>query len=305
MEGLVEVMKVEMYGLRLPEVKPGDDLVSLILEAALKEAGGVRDGDVLVVASKVVSKAQGLLIKLDEVKPSKKALKISRKIGEDPRFIQAVLDNSDEVLFALPFRNLVEKGIIDLRRFSKNPEKAKEVVMKFPYTFFVKRGGQIYSDAGLDSSNHPEGVVSVPPKNPDEVAKQLRSRIRELSGKDVAVIISDTEFMPFLGSLDIARGSSGIQVTSKNFGEPDLYGKPKFGGVDHIANELASAAALLMGQTNEGVPVVLIRGYRYVRSEEGILDNKLELKKVRKVIKEILKSSIKVLGLKWLIKLLI
>ena len=294
-----------MYGLRLPEVKPGDDLVGLILEAALKEAGGVRDGDVLVVRSKVVSKAQGLLIKLNEVKPSKKALKISKKSGMDPRFVQAVLNNSDEVFFVLPFRSLVEKGVIDLRRFAKNPEKAREALARIPCILFVERRGQIYSDAGLDFSNNLEGVVSALLENPDEVAKQLRRRIRELTGKDVAVIISDTEFMPFLGSLDIARGSSGIQVISKNFGEPDLYEKPKFGGEDHIANELAAAAALLMGQTNEGVPVVLIRGYRYVRSEEGILNNKLELKKVREVIKEILKSSIKVLGLKWLIKLLI
>ncbi len=292
-----------MFGLRLPEVKPGDDLAGLIVEAALREADGIKDGDILVVASKVVSKAEGLLIKLDEVKPSKRAMRIARKTGEDPRFIQAVLDNSDRILFVLPFRRLVEKGVVDLKSFSRNPEKAEEAVARFPYTFFVERGGQIYSDAGLDASNHPEGVLSVPPKNPDEAARKLRKRISELTGKDVAVVISDTEFMPFMGSLDVARGASGIQVVSRKFGEPDLYGKPKFGGVEHIAHELACAAALLMGQTSEGVPVVLIRGYKYTRSEEGIADVELGLGKVKEVLREIVKSSIKVLGFKWIISL--
>lgn len=298
-------MKIEIYGLRLPEVRPGDDLARLIVDTASRDAGGIVDGDILIVTSKIVSKAYGLLIKLDDIKPSGKALKISRKIGEDPRFIQAVLDNSDRILFVLPFLRLVEKGMIDLGKISKNPGKAMEVVKRFPYIFFVERGGQIYSDAGIDSSNHPEGIISVPPRNPDEVARRLRRRIAELTGKDVAVIISDTEFMPFVGSLDIARGSSGIQVISRNFGELDLYGKPKFGGVDNIANQLASAAALLMGQTSEGIPAVLIRGYKYVRSEEGILDNELGMNRVREIIREILRSSIKILGIRWLIKLLI
>ncbi|MCD6470853.1 coenzyme F420-0:L-glutamate ligase, partial [Candidatus Bathyarchaeota archaeon] len=100
-------MKVELYGLRLPEIKPGDDLARLVIDAASKEAGGIRDGDVLVVTSKVISKAYGFLIRLDEVEPSRRALKIAEKTGGDPRFIQAVLDNSDEILFVLPFAKLV------------------------------------------------------------------------------------------------------------------------------------------------------------------------------------------------------
>jgi len=100
-------LKVELYGLRLPEVKPGDDLVRLVVDAASKEAGGIRNGDVIVVTSKVVSKAYGFLIRLDEVEPSRRALRIAEKTGGDPRFIQAVLDNSDEVLFLLPFAKLL------------------------------------------------------------------------------------------------------------------------------------------------------------------------------------------------------
>lgn len=292
-------MKIELLGLRLPEVRPGDDLTRLIIEAS-KDAGGLKEGDILVITSKVVSKAYGLLIKLDEIRPSKKALKIGEKIGEDPRFVQAVLDKSDEILFILPFSKLVEDGVVDVEKLTKNPVEALKVIKKFPCTFFVKRGGQIYSDAGLDSSNHPEGVLSFPPKNPDRIAREIRNRILEYTGIDIPVVISDTEFMPFLGSLDIARGCSGLQVVSRKFGEPDRYGKPKYGGADHIAHELACASALLMGQTDEGIPAVIVRGYRYVRSEEGISDH--QLKPAIRIIKEIVKCSVKVLGLKWLLK---
>ena len=112
-------LKVELYGLKLPEVKPRDDLARLVVDAASREAGGIRNGDVLVVTSKVVSKAYGFLIRLSEVKPSVRALRIAEKTGMDPHFIQAVLDNSDEVLFVLPFAKLVEKGVIRIESFKK------------------------------------------------------------------------------------------------------------------------------------------------------------------------------------------
>ena len=133
-------MKVELYGLRLPEIKPGDDLARLVIDAASKEAGGIRDGDVLVVTSKVISKAYGFLIRLDEVEPSRRALKIAEKTGGDPRFIQAVLDNSDEILFVLPFAKLVEKSVIRMEKISRNIAGAYEAMKKAPYTLIVRRG---------------------------------------------------------------------------------------------------------------------------------------------------------------------
>ena len=140
-------MKVELYGLRLPEIKPGDDLAGLVIDAASKEAGGIRDGDVLVVTSKVVSKAYGFLIRLSEflirlseVKPSMRALRIAEKTGGDPRFIQAVLDNSDEILFVLPFAKLVEKSVIRMEKISRNIAGAYEAMKKAPYTLIVRRG---------------------------------------------------------------------------------------------------------------------------------------------------------------------
>ncbi|RLI11521.1 coenzyme F420-0:L-glutamate ligase [Candidatus Bathyarchaeota archaeon] len=298
-------MKVELYGLRLPEVRPRDNLAKMVADAASKEAGGIKDGDVLVITSKVVSKAYGFLIRLDDVKPSKRALRIAGKTGGDPCFIQAVLDNSDEVLFILPFAKLVEKDVIRIERMSRNIAGAYEAIKRIPYILIVRRGGQIYSDAGLDFSNHPEGVVSVPPENMDEYAREIRRRILELTGRKVAVIITDTEMWISFGSLDFARGSSGIEVIHKGFGNLDLYGKPKFGGVDCIAHEIACASALLTGQTDEGIPAVIVRGYKYVESEESISDYQLSGNAMKLAVKEIIKSSINILGFKWLFKFFI
>ena len=298
-------MKVELYGLRLPEVRPRDNLAKMVADAASKEAGGIKDGDILVITSKVVSKAYGFLIRLDDVKPSKRALRIAGKTGGDPCFIQAVLDNSDEVLFILPFAKLVEKDVIRIERMSRNIAGAYEAIKRIPYILIVRRGGQIYSDAGLDFSNHPEGVVSVPPENMDEYAREIRRRILELTGRKVAVIITDTEMWISFGSLDFARGSSGIEVIHKGFGNLDLYGKPKFGGVDCIAHEIACASALLTGQTDEGIPAVIVRGYKYVESEESISDYQLSGNAMRLTVKEIIKSSINILGFKWLFKFFI
>jgi coenzyme F420-0:L-glutamate ligase/coenzyme F420-1:gamma-L-glutamate ligase len=298
-------MKIEIFGLRLPEIKPGDDLVKLIIEGASQYADGLKDGDILVITSKIISKAYGFLIKLDDIKPSPKAIKIAQKINEDARFVQAILDNSDEILFVVPFLKLIEKGLLDLKKLSKNIDAAYEVLQKVPYLLIVYRDRQIYSDAGLDFSNNPQGIISIPPKDLDGIAKNIRDGILKLSGKDIAVIITDTEMWFSFGSLDFARGSSGIEVISKKFGELDLYGKPKFGGVDHIAHEIACASALLIGQTNEGIPAVIVRGYKYNKSEEKLSDYQLRPETIIMIIREIIKSSIKVLGLKSMLKLFI
>ncbi|KYH37188.1 MAG: hypothetical protein AYL29_008610 [Candidatus Bathyarchaeota archaeon B24] len=298
------MVRVELYGLRLPEVKPGDDLARLIVEGASREAGGLRDGDVLVIASKVVSKSYGLLIDMRRVKPSKKALRIARKTGMNPRMVQAVLENCDRVLFLIPIKLIADRFFDGFMKLAENPENARRALELIPYMLVVRRGLQVYTDAGLDFSNHPENVASIPPENPDLYARKLRKRIKELSGMDVAVVISDTECFPGIGSIDLARGSSGIEVVSRRFGALDRFGKPKFGGVDRVADQLASAAALLMGQTAEGIPVVLVRGLRYVRREEGVLDHTLEPEAVKHIFRLILRENIRVLGLRCLLRLI-
>jgi len=298
-------VKIELYGLKLPIIEPGADLARLIVESAQEYAGGIRDRDIIIITSKVVSKALGYLGDLSEIKPTREAMRLAKKTGEDPRFIQAILDNSEDILFVIPFRKLVEKGLIDLDKIAKDPERARKVVDQFPYLFIVRREKSIYSDAGIDFSNHPKGIFSIPPPNLDRVARDIREKIEKLTGKSIAVIITDTEIWLSLGSIDIARGVSGIQVVTKEFGEDDLYGKPKFGGVDIIVHELACASALLMGQTRKGVPAVLVRGYEYEPSEEGISNYHIGVEGLRRAVKEIITSSAKIIGLKWLLKFLI
>ncbi len=298
-------MKVELFGLSLPEVKPGDNLARMLVESCEEEANGIQDGDILVVTSKIISKAYGLLIKIEEEKPGAKALEIAGKTGMNPKMVQAILDNSEEILLAIPFLRLVEKGLINLEHIARDKERAYQVVREIPCLLIVKRGDHIYSDAGLDFSNHPKGIVSIPPENPDKYAREIRERIKEITGREVAVIISDTEVTPFIGSLDLARGSSGIEVVSRRFGDPDRYGKPKFGGIDNIVDELACASALLMGQTSEGIPAVLIRGLKYVRSEEGVSTYSLSPDRIKAIIKEIIKETIKIVGARRILRFML
>jgi coenzyme F420-0:L-glutamate ligase/coenzyme F420-1:gamma-L-glutamate ligase len=118
-------------------------------------------------------------------------------------------------------------------------------------------------------------MVSLLPRDPDAEAGKIREQIRQLTGRQLAVILADTEMIPF-GTMDFAVGSSGIGPISKKFGKKDLFGKPKFGGIDLVAYELTSASALLFGQTGAGIPVVVIRGCEYEISEtENILNTLL------------------------------
>jgi len=293
-----------MYGLKLPLISPGDDLAKIIVNASQNSGIGLEDGDVIVLTSKIVSKSQGLLIKLNEVKPSRRALILANKVGEDPRFIEILLRESDELLLAVPFKELIDKGLIRLKDISSNIENAVKVIETFPVFFIVVRDGSLWTDAGIDSSNHPPGMVSIPPKNLDLIAKSIRDRIKRLTGKDVAIVICDTEI--FLGgSLDLARGSYGIRPIDRSFGALDLYGKPKFGGVDLIVHELCAASALIMKQTSEGYPAVIIRGLNYEKCECGMRDIlKMDVNTMRDIIKKIIKYTIKVLGFRWLFRII-
>ena len=137
-----------------------------------------------------------------------------------------------------------------------------------------------------------------------KLAKKFRKEILERTRNEVAVIITDTEGISPLGTLDFARGVSGIQINAQQLGEADLYGKPKYGGMDSIVDEIACASALLMGQTREGIPCVIMRGFKYNKSEEGISDYRINPDIIRKVIKEIIKHSVKALGWRWFFRVI-
>ena len=296
---------INLYGLTLPEINAGDDLSELIVEAAKRSGIDLENGDVVVIASKVVSKALGLVREVDGVKPGKRAGKIAKKAGVDARIVQLILEESDKLLFAIPVKKLVEKGVLDISKMSRDVERGYSALNLYPTVLIVERDKQLWSEAGIDQSNHPMGCCSIPPRSLDVVAKQLAEKIAEKTGKKVAVVVSDTELMPF-GSLDFARGAYGILPVSRKFGEYDAYGKPKFGGLDHIAHEICCAAALLMGQCAESIPAVIVRGLEYAWFEGGLSDCALaSLDKMGKAAVETLKATVKVFGLKHALKLLL
>jgi len=216
--------------------------------------------------------------------------------------VELVLRNCDEILFAVPIKRIADKGYVDLRSLAVDEKILGELLNKFPVFFIVKRGGMLWSDAGIDSSNLPPGKYAIPARSHDEVAKSLRNRIRELTGRDVAVVICDTEL--FLeGSIDVARGSHGIDPVDRCFGCRDLYGKPKYGGVDIVAHEICAAAALLFKQTSEGIAAAIVRGLRYRKCECGLRESLPKIN-IEKALRETIKETIRVFGAKAIVEML-
>jgi len=294
-----------MYGLKLPLVRPGDDVVDLIIRCAKECNVSIDEGDVVVITSKILSKAMNLLYNVDEVKPSEKAVDLGRKSGLNPNVVELILRESDDVLLAVPFKDLVLKGVVDIRKISKDVSKALKAIELYPTMLITLRDGMLWSESGVDTSNHPPNIYSIPPRNLDKVAKNISNDIYVKIGKKVAVVICDTELFPF-GSLDVARGSYGVRPIARDFGEPDIYGKPKFGGVDNVVYELCSASALLMKQATEGIPVVIVKGLSYEWFDCGLADvMPLDIKKIKKALRETLKHTVRTLGLKHVVKLLL
>ena len=233
--------EVRIIGLRgIPIVKEGDDLAELICRAAAEQGTPIEDGDIIVVTHVVVSRAEGRVVNLDEVTPSEFAKSFARRFGKDPHLVEVVLRES--------------KNIIRMGRGRLITET---------------RHGFICANAGVDRSNVPgKRNVALLPEDPDRSARRIREGIRNLSGKDVAVIISDTHGRPLReGEINVAIGVAGISPIRDRRGETDLFGYVLKVKRTAIADELASAAELVMGQAGEGIPVAIIRGYAYPRSE--------------------------------------
>jgi len=266
--------KIEVMGLQsIPEIKEGDNLAQIIVKCAEGEIGGLEEKDIIVLTSKIVSKASGRVRKLEDVTPGKKALAISKRTGKDSKWLQMIFDEGHDILAILPLRGIVEQHIMGA---SEDNECGRELV-EHEQAICITRGkdGRIHTcDAGIDGSNHPAGVVSLLPKDPDGEAKKIRGQIQKLAGKKAAVILADTEMIPF-GTMDFAMGSSGIEPRSKMFGKLDLFERPKFGGIDLVGYELTAASALVFGQTGAGIPVAIIRGYEYEINETANVSNTL------------------------------
>ncbi len=266
--------KIEVLGLQtIPKIRQGDNLAVIIHNCAEQEIAGLQKNDIVVITSKIVSKAQGRIRRMSDVIPGQKANFISQKTGKDAQWLQMIFDEDNEILAIIPLKGAVAQQILDA---SENTAVAKELV-EHEQALCVTLGkdGRLHTcDAGIDGSNHEKGIVGLLPDDPDQAAKDIREQLQKLTGKKLAVILADTEIIPF-GTMDFAVGSSGIDPVTKQFGQKDIYGKPKFGGIDLIAHELCSASALVFGQTGAGIPVAIIRGYEFQINETANVGNTL------------------------------
>jgi coenzyme F420-0:L-glutamate ligase / coenzyme F420-1:gamma-L-glutamate ligase len=266
--------QLSVFGLEtIPEIKPGDDISSIILSSCEKEKIKLETNDVILVTSKIVSKAENSLVDLEKIVPSRKARAIAKLTGKDPIEVEIILSQTTQISAVIPVKKVAERYPAIFDSLSTDKEAASRALNKVPSMLLtITKQGILATDAGLDYSNNPLGKASVLPSNPNFSAKKIRENLSKQSGKDVAVVITDTEiaFTNIYGSSEIAIGYSGIRPVANRFGSKDRYGREKFGGADVIVDELACAAALLGGQTSEGIPVVIVRGLDYERIEDNI-----------------------------------
>lgn len=264
-----QLKTISFHGLQtIPEVKEGDSIARLIHEASAREEVRLSDGDVVLVTSKIVSKAEKRTVETAQVRPSRRARAIARVTGKDPVEVEIIIRDSREIRAAIPVRKISQKFPGIFRSISSDSDVAERLLVEEPaFLVTVSSGGLMATDAGLDYSNNPAGRCTLLPADPSASASGIREELRKLSGADVAVVITDTEisFTHLYGTTDVAIGFSGIEPVSRRFGSPDRFGREKFGGADIVVDELAAAAALLMGQTSEGVPVVLVKNLAYER----------------------------------------
>lgn len=222
---------------QIPHVQPGDNLAELLLAALLKAELVLQDGDVLAIAQKIVSKAEGRMVNLATITPGQRAREVAAQTGKDARLVELILQESNGQISRL------RPGVLIVRH----------------------RLGFTCANAGIDRSNvsqtDDDETVLLLPQDPDGSAARIRQTLQARLGVTMGVVITDSHGRPFrLGTVGVAIGVAGLPALWDRRGEPDLYGYALQHTDVGVADEIAAAAGLLMGQANEGTPVVLVRG---------------------------------------------
>jgi coenzyme F420-0:L-glutamate ligase / coenzyme F420-1:gamma-L-glutamate ligase len=263
--------QLSIFGLEsIPEIKPGDDISTIILSSCEKEKIRLETNDLILITSKIVSKAENSLADLEKIVPGRKARAIAKLTGKDPTEVEIILSQATQIFAVIPVEKVMQHYPEIFYNLSTDKEAALRTVHKVPSMLVtITKQGILATDAGLDYSNNPFGKASLLPSDPNSSAKKIRDQLTKQTGKDVSVVITDTEiaFTNIYGSTEIAIGYSGIRPVAHRFASKDRFGREKFGGADVIVDELACAAALLGGQTSEGIPVVIVRGLQYEKLE--------------------------------------
>lgn len=234
--------RIELIALKgLPMVEPGDDVAVLIESALLENAVVLQDDDVVVIAQKIVSKAEGRVVRLADVEPSEEAIERGRETDKDPALVQLILDESNEVLRQV-------RGIIIVEH----------------------RLGYVMANAGLDQSNASEGQAILLPEDPDASAARIRESLRSSTGAATGVIVSDSIGRAWRnGTIGHAIGVAGIRPLLDLRDTPDLFDRAMQVTEVALADEIAAAASALMGQGNEAKPVVVVRGFKPIADDDA------------------------------------
>lgn len=217
-------------------VRQGDDLVDLIIAATRRASAGLEAGDVIVIAQKVVSKAEGRFLDLKSLTPSPRARELAGLTGKDPQLVEAILRELKEIVGTGP--NII---------------------------IAAHHSGVVLANAGIDRSNvgasADDFVVLLLPENPDRTCAEIRRGLRDRLGIEVAVVINDSLGRPWRqGTVGTAIGASGLPALLDLRGRPDLFGRMLMVSQEAIADEIAATAQLIQGQAAEGQPVVVVRG---------------------------------------------
>ncbi len=236
---VVSLSYISIVGIQgIPQVKKGDKLADLILEALAKQGFQLADGDIIVVTSKIVSKAEGRLIRLRDVEPSPTSLSYSKFLKIDPKKVEVILSDTRRVVRMV-------KGLV----------------------IAETRQGLICANGGVDQSNVEIGMLALLPKNPDRSARRLAYDLKRKAHVNVAVVITDTFGRPWReGQINIAIGVAGLIPLRSYFGRKDIFGYELKVTNVAIADEIASASELVMGKL-DGVPMAVVRGYKYEKGK--------------------------------------
>jgi len=229
---------LQIFGIKTPIIRPGDDLVSIAIDLAKRSGNPLLDRDIVVFSAKVVGISQDRLVDLSKVKPSKSALAIAEKFHLEPAFAELVLKEADAILGGVEFALLTLKH------------------------------GVLIANAGVDHSNAPLGYAALWPEDPQKSAEDLRKAFKK-AGLEVGILIIDSRTQPMrMGSSSVALGSAGFRPVEDLRGRKDLFGRAMKIKRAAIADGLASAANLVMGETSESIPIAVIRDAP-VTFEEG------------------------------------
>ena len=234
--------EIRLIGLSgVPLVQRGDDLAETIERAVSNNGLRLEDGDAIVLAQKIMSKAEGRQVRLDDVQPSARAIELAAATGKDPRLVELILSESEEVL-----------------RYRRD------------VLIVAHRLGFVMANAGVDQSNIADGdeTALLLPVDPDASCRNLRAALRQRCGVDIAVVVNDSHGRAWRnGAVGVSVGVAGMPALLDLRGQPDLFGRKLKVTEVGMADELASAASMLMGQAGEGCPVVLCRGLPYARAD--------------------------------------